>query len=158
MKVYSLRTEQFFPHEVGTLFPFFSRPENLARITPPSLGFRILTPLPISMKVGTLIDYTITVAGVRTRWTTLITTYDPPRTFVDEQLKGPYSLWHHRHEFRPDRNGTTMVDEVHYALRGGVFGTLLHALFVRRQIEQIFRYRAETLPGLVAQMVTEDRS
>lgn len=155
MKVHTLKTEQHFPYPPERLFPFFARPENLARITPPELGFQILTPSPIQMKVGTLIDYTIRVGGFRVRWRTLITSYEPPLAFVDEQLKGPYSLWHHRHEFHPDGSGTRMVDEVHYALYGGVFGTLLHGLIVRRQIQKIFRYREETIGGIVEAMLGE---
>jgi ligand-binding SRPBCC domain-containing protein len=141
MKVYTLKAEQFVARPLAEVFAFFERPENLAKITPETLGFVILTPLPIEMRAGTLIDYTIKVMGFRLRWRTLISSYDPPHAFVDEQLKGPYTLWHHTHRFRAVEGGTMISDEVKYALPLGLLGRLAHALFVRRQLKGIFAYR-----------------
>ena len=141
MKTNILVAEQFVARPLFEVFEFFSRPENLARITPPSLGFVILTPSPIEMKAGTLIDYTIRLAGIPLRWRTLISVYDPPNRFVDEQLKGPYAYWHHTHRFSSVEGGTIIHDKIRYALPFGPFGMLVHRLFVRRNLERIFSYR-----------------
>lgn len=145
MTIHTLSREQFIPAPVADVFAFFSRPENLAKLTPPELGFLILTPSPIEMKPGALIDYTIRIFGMRARWTTLITAYDPGRSFVDEQLKGPYSFWHHTHRFEEAPGGTMVRDEVRYALPFGPLGRLGHALVVKRQLESIFGYRAKVI-------------
>jgi hypothetical protein len=94
------------------------------------------------MKEGTLIDYTIRVLGLPVRWTTLITRYDPPHSFVDQQLRGPYSFWHHTHSFRPVDGGTEMKDSVLYLLPFGPLGRLAHVLAVRRQLRRIFDHRS----------------
>ncbi len=145
MKVYSLVREQHVPYSSEEVFVFFAKPENLQRITPPSLGFRILTPSPIAMKEGRLIDYTLKVLGISLHWRTLITAYEPPRRFVDEQLKGPYRFWHHTHTFREDDGGTVIGDEVRYALPFGPLGRVAHGLYVRRDLERIFEYRSEVI-------------
>jgi ligand-binding SRPBCC domain-containing protein len=142
MKVHVLDRRQSVAADLDTVFAFFSRPENLARITPPSMRFQVLTPSPIPMHRGALIDYVVTVGGIPMRWRSQITTYDPPHRFVDEQLLGPYSYWHHVHEFaaRPD-GGTDLRDRVTYGLPFGPVGELAHALVVRRQLDQIFAFR-----------------
>lgn len=143
MTVHTFEHTQTIPALRERVFAFFQVPENLAHITPPSMGFRILTPSPIEMRTGALIDYTVRIFGIPVRWRTLITTYDPPRMFVDEQLKGPYSFWHHTHAFIEQEECTLMVDTVRYALPFGPLGKIAHAMVVRRQIERIFAYRAE---------------
>ena len=148
MTIYTYERFQKLPARRDKVFAFFQTPENLARITPPAMGFRILTPSPILMRTGTLIDYTVRVLGLRMRWTTMITTYDPPMKFVDEQLKGPYSFWHHTHAFVEENGGTRMVDTVRYALPFGAVGALAHPLVVRRQMRRIFEYRAKVIAGL----------
>lgn len=145
MNVYSLVREQHVPYSAEEVFVFFAKPENLQRITPPSLGFRILTPSPITMKEGRLIDYTLRVLGVSVHWRTLITAYEPPYRFVDEQLRGPYRFWHHTHTFREDDEGTVIGDEVRYALPFGPLGRVAHSLYVRRDLERIFEYRSEVI-------------
>ena len=93
MKVYELNVTHQIDAPLDKVFDFFSKPEkNLSEITPAKLGFNILTPSPIKMEKGTLIDYTIKLMGIPLRWRSLITDYDPPKKFVDEQLKGPYSI------------------------------------------------------------------
>jgi ligand-binding SRPBCC domain-containing protein len=149
LKVYSLVRKQRLPYPREYVFSFFKNPENLAYITPDSLGFKILTPSPIEMRVGTLIDYTIRWLGVPVRWRTLITRFKPPVCFVDEQIKGPYSFWHHTHTFTVSDEGMEMTDEVRYALSFGVLGELLHKLVIRRQLEVIFDYRAKVIVGLL---------
>ena len=131
------------------VFAFFSRAENLGRITPPEMAFRILTPLPIEMREGALIDYRIGLHGIPMKWRTRITRWVPGVEFVDEQLRGPYAKWVHRHTFRDDGAGGTIVeDEVRYRLPFGVLGRMGHFL-VRRQLERIFAYRTERVRQLV---------
>jgi ligand-binding SRPBCC domain-containing protein len=145
MTIHTLRRQQFVPAPIAEVFGFFSRPENLAKLTPPDLGFVILTPSPIGMVTGARIDYTIRVFGVRLRWTSLITAFDPGRSFVDEQLRGPYALWRHSHRFEEVPGGTSVSDEVHYALPFGPLGTLARALAVGRRLESIFDYRSRAV-------------
>lgn len=114
MRTHTLFQQQLVRTPIAQVFEFFSRPENLERLTPPDLGFRILTPSPIAMKEGAVIDYTIRIAGLPLRWTTLITLYEPPHRFVDLQLKGPYSYWHHTHTFAETPDGTLLTDDVRY--------------------------------------------
>lgn len=148
MKLFTLKREQFIRRPIREVFSFFSKPENLAVITPKALGFSILTPSPISMGKGTLVDYTIALSGFRIRWTTLITRYEPPYSFVDVQLRGPYTYWHHTHSFKPAKDGTLMTDEVRYALPFGILGTMVHGLLVERKLRHIFDHRAEILEKL----------
>lgn len=151
MRVYTLQREQWVAEPLERVFPFFSRPENLALITPRSLGFRLLTPRPVNMEKGRTIDYTIRLLGLRVRWRTLITRYDPPRCFVDEQLSGPYSFWHHTHRFEHHNGGTLLNDEVHYALPMVLVGPardLVHSLYVRPALLQIFDYRQQVFASL----------
>lgn len=145
MTVHTLRRTQRFPHPARDVFAFFETPENLAVITPRWLDFRILTPSPIHMEQGTLIDYTIRWLTVPVRWTTLITNYDPPNGFVDEQIRGPYALWHHRHTFVETNGWTEMTDDVRYALPLGPIGRAAHALLVRHQLEEIFDHRSRVI-------------
>jgi ligand-binding SRPBCC domain-containing protein len=140
-----LTSQQYVSAGLDEVFAFFGEPENLARITPPWLGFQILTPSPVKMRVGALIDNQISLGPFPTRWRTLITAYDPPQLFVDEQLIGPYSFWHHTHRFEATARGTTITDEIRYLLPFGPLGSLVHALFVRRQLKGIFDHRRRVI-------------
>jgi len=139
--MHQMVSDQYVPAPLDKVFAFFGKPENLARITPPWLGFRILTPSPVLMREGALIDYGISLGPFPTRWRSLITAYDPPHSFVDQQLNGPYSFWHHTHRFEKEGSGTRITDEVLYLLPFGPLGTLVHKLVVRRQVEAIFAHR-----------------
>lgn len=151
MTIYTLHVEMIVPESITKVFDFFSKPENLSKITPPSLGFKILTPSPIEMKIGSLINYLIRPLFVRVRWTTLITSYEPPFKFVDEQLKGPYSFWHHTHTFKENIDGTHIIDDVRYIMPFSFLGKIAHFLFVRRQLEKIFSYRSKIIANIFKQ-------
>lgn len=131
------------------VFAFFAAAENLGRITPPELAFKIRSKLPVEMKVGALIDYTIGLYGLPMRWRTRISRWVPGVEFEDEQLRGPYALWVHRHLFQDDGKGGTIIsDIVRYRLPFGPLGELTHWL-VRRQLDRIFAYRTERVRELL---------
>jgi ligand-binding SRPBCC domain-containing protein len=137
------------PLPIGDVFPFFSEPRNLARITPPWLRFEIRTSGELEMRKGANIDYTIRWFGLPMGWTSVITEYDPPHSFVDEQVRGPYAYWRHRHEFTPDARGTIVSDRVTYALPLGWLGRIAHVTIVKRQLLAIFRYRQKAICELL---------
>ena len=119
MNQYTLQTELWLPRPRDQVFPFFAEARNLETLTPPWLQFEVLTPPPIPMRSGTLIDYRIRVHGVPIRWRTEIAEWQPPHRFVDVQLRGPYILWHHIRTFQERDGGTLCGDVVCYRPRGG---------------------------------------
>jgi len=145
MSSYTLTRETVIDKPLDEVFSFFSRPENLARITPPQMGFIIVSPPPIEMKTGAVIDYTVRVMGMRLKWRTLIEDYSPPEKFVDIQIRGPYKLWRHTHTFEEKEGRTIMRDHVDYALPFGFIGRMVHALTVKRQLKAIFDYRLKVI-------------
>lgn len=148
--VHRLERQQFVPRPRDEVFAFFTEARNLDRLTPAFLHFRILTPMPLDMRRGTLIDYQIRLGGVPMRWRTRIETFEAPARFVDVQLSGPYRTWRHLHEFHDAPGGTRVIDRVTYALPFGFLGVLAHRLFVRRTLERIFDYRQQRLAEIFA--------
>jgi ligand-binding SRPBCC domain-containing protein len=148
-KTYFLEREHLIPRPLAEVFPFFADAGNLEAITPEFLNFRILTPRPIPMHPGSLIDYQIKLFGVPLNWRTRIEEFEQPHRFVDVQLRGPYKLWHHTHEFREVEGGTLMTDRVRYQLYLGPLGWLAHALWVRRTLARIFDHRRQTIERLL---------
>jgi ligand-binding SRPBCC domain-containing protein len=146
---YVLMHHQVIPLPLGTVFSFFESPRNLERITPDNLGFRIIDGADEPVHEGSIINYIITWKGIPMRWRTIISAYDPPHTFVDEQLRGPYALWHHTHEFREVDGGVEMTDTVRYKLPFGFIGRIVHALIVRKQVERIFEYRRGVILAMI---------
>lgn len=149
MTVYTLQRELWVPRPLPLTFEFFSRAENLERITPPWMHFRILTPPPIEMQAGATIAYTLRVRGIRLEWLTEIERWNPPYEFVDVQAKGPYKLWRHTHRFSEVATGTLIEDTVEYALPFGPLGRLVHRLQVARDLQQIFDYREQRVQALL---------
>lgn len=142
MKLHEYRTEIWLPLPPEELFSFFSDAANLETITPPWLHFKTLTPAPIAMREGTLIDYKLRVHGVPVSWRTRISVWQPPYRFVDEQLRGPYRRWIHEHTFELADGGTSARDVVRYAVP---FDFLVHRWLVRPDVESIFQYRYDAL-------------
>lgn len=146
MKDHILETTTIIDKPLSEVFDFFSKAENLNTITPPELEFKILTPLPIKMFPGTLIDYRIKLNGIPFKWRTEICVWEPPYRFVDQQLKGPYAKWHHTHTFKDLGNGKTeMTDTVLYRSPGWIFEPIIHHLYVKKRVEAIFKHREQTL-------------
>lgn len=146
---HSLRTELILPLPRGEVFEFFAQAGNLQKITPDELGFEILTPPPIEMRQDTVIDYRIRLNGLPMRWRTLIPVWNPPHEFVDEQIKGPYKTWIHRHTFEVlGERETKIIDYVRYELPFTPLGDLAHPL-IRRQVEGIFAHRNRIIPKLL---------
>lgn len=143
-----LRTEMRLRAPLEAVFGFFCAAENLERITPPELGFRIETPVPIAMGEGARIDYRLSILGVPFRWETEITEWRPPHGFVDTQVGGPYAEWVHRHGFRAEGEWTVIEDEVRYRLPVPVLGEVARPL-VRLHLGRIFRYRQRRIRELL---------
>lgn len=138
-----VQAEQTLPRPVDEVFPFFADAYNLETITPAFLQFHVVTPRPIDMREGALIDYKLKVHGLPIRWRTRIEAWDPPHRFVDVQLKGPYRKWHHTHTFKPASGGGTLVrDVVRYRPIGGA---IVNKLFVQRDVVGIFEHRQRVL-------------
>lgn len=139
-------TTQVVPRPLDEVFDFFADAYNLERITPPFLRFAVLTPAPIEMAPGTLIDYRLRLHGIPIRWRTEITAWEPPHRFVDEQRRGPYRQWIHTHTFRETSEGTSIADRVAYVVPGG---SLIDRLFVRRDVERIFGFRQDAIENIL---------
>ncbi len=142
-KVYSIKTVQLLPVSIDTAWDFFSSPANLKNITPPSLGFDIISKYHgDKMYPGQIIEYKVSpVLGIPLYWMTEITHVEDKKYFVDEQRFGPYSLWHHQHHFKEVANGVEMTDIVHYKLPFWFLGDIAQALFVKKQLKAIFDFR-----------------
>jgi len=147
MRIYSLEREQCLPKPLAEVFDFFSRPENLQRITPPWLDFRMVE-TPERLSVGSLIRYRLRWRHVPIRWTTEISHWNPPYAFVDRALSSPYALWNHEHSFASHEGGTRMRDRVSYALPFWIAGQFMHWTMVKRDVERIFDFRAEAMRSL----------
>ncbi len=152
MKTRLLETEVWLPQPLDAVFAFFADARNLAILTPPWLKFSILTPAPIEMKTGALIDYRLRLRGIPIRWQSEITAWEPPHRFVDEQRRGPCRCWIHEHTFVERDGGTLARDRVQYAVPGG---SLINYLFVARDLKRVFAFRQESLRRIFEQEAGE---
>lgn len=141
-----LTCELWLPRPREEVFAFFADALNLERLTPTALRFRILTPSPIAMHAGALIDYQLRLHGIPITWRTRITQWEPPGYFADEQLRGPYRRWVHEHRFVERDGGTHCSDRVEYLAPLGFFSYPL----IERDLRGIFTYRAQVLQDFFA--------
>ena len=148
MITHELRTRMLLPRSRSEVFAFFADAANLERITPPELRFEILTPQPLQIRAGTLIDYRLRLFGVPFRWRTRIARFEPDDLFVDEQLRGPYRSFVHTHTFRDVPGGTEIGDHVRWSLPLQPLGEVAWPV-VRRQLARIFAYREKAIRGLL---------
>jgi len=146
MREFSFRSELWLLRPRNKVFAFFGDARNLQAITPTWVNFEILTPMPIEIRAGAVIDYRLRIRGFPIRWRTEITVWEPSSRFVDEQKRGPYRQWIHEHTFVDQNGGTLCRDHVRYAVWGGA---LINWLFVRRDVERIFAFRGERLRQLL---------
>ena len=129
------------------VFPFFADAMQLENITPPFLNFSVMTPQPIEMRRGLLLDYKLYLHRIPIKWRTEIAAWEPPYRFVDMQLRGPYKRWHHEHTFEEVGGQTLVKDNVHYIPRGG---SIVHRMFVKPDLLKIFGYRQQRLREIFA--------
>lgn len=144
-KNYVFESRLWLPATGEEVFEFFSKAENLQKITPSWLNFKILTPLPIKMTQGSFIDYRLKLFGIPIRWKTEISVWEPPHIFVDSQVKGPYQTWIHTHRFDSESGGTMMTDRMEYMPKGWFLAPLLNRLFVKQNVSRIFDYRRKEI-------------
>lgn len=151
MNFYSIKSTQHLPISLEEAWAFFSSPNNLAKITPPDMGFIITSDKKDGEKMyaGQIITYILKpMLGIPVKWMTEISHVKEGEYFIDEQRFGPYKLWHHKHSFKKTATGVEMKDEVNYVLPFGILGTIAHAIFIRKRIEYIFEYRTKVLEKL----------
>jgi ligand-binding SRPBCC domain-containing protein len=149
MAEYILTRSLILDRPRAQVFDFFSDAGNLERITPPEIGFRIVTPQPIEIGQGTLIDYKLSLYGLPVSWRTEISEWDPPNYFEDRQVSGPYGQWIHRHTFTElGKNKTLIEDEVRYRLPLEPLGDIMHFL-VRRELDHIFDFRQKAVAEIL---------
>ncbi len=146
--LFRLDANQWIPRPRRDVFAFFADAFQLEILTPPWLHFSVLTPPPITMAEGLLIDYRLRLHGISLRWQSRISLWEPDVRFVDEQVHGPYAHWHHEHIFSDADNGTLCHDIVHYRVPGG---RLMDRFFVRPDLTRIFTYRQQQLHKLFDQ-------
>ena len=140
--IHVLERQQRVELPIERIFEFYGDARNLETLTPPWMGFHVITPAPIEMRPGAIIDYRLNVHGLPLRWRTRIDAWEPPTRFVDVQLRGPYSRWEHTHTFQPDGKDAVLIgDRVRYVLPLGPLGEIAHVALVKRDLKRIFDYR-----------------
>ena len=140
---------QFVPANLDVVWDFFSSPSNLSKITPPEMGFLITSPPQPEMYPGMFITYKVSPAlGIKLDWVTEITQVKEKKFFIDEQRRGPYSIWHHEHHFKEVEGGVEMHDILSYHVPFGFIGSIVDLLFVKNKVEEIFSYREKKIEEL----------
>ena len=143
--------KQFVKTDLQTCWDFFSSPANLKRITPSYMGFDVKTEVPTQMYEGLIIAYTVKpLLGIPVEWVTEITHVKDKSFFVDEQRKGPYTMWHHEHHFKEVEGGVEMTDIVSYIIPLGFLGKIVQPFLVQPKLEEIFAYRFKIVEEVFA--------
>ena len=146
MKIYTKSSKQNIPISLDEAWAFLSNPSNLKEITPPYMGFNILSGADREMYPGQIIQYIVTpVLGIKAKWVTEITHVEDKKYFVDEQRFGPYAFWHHKHFIREIPGGVEMEDIIDYKVPMGILGQLVHPFLVKPKLDEIFEYRRKKL-------------
>jgi ligand-binding SRPBCC domain-containing protein len=149
MKIYTFRSVQNLPITVDQAWEFISNPKNLKVITPDYMGFVTLSGDEKPLYAGQLIQYIVTpLLGIPMKWVTEITNVEEKKYFVDQQLFGPYSLWHHKHFIKEIPGGVEMEDIVDYKVPLGILGQMVHPFLVKPKLNEIFEYRQKKLIAL----------
>jgi len=159
-KTFTIRTCQVLPVSLAEAWHYFSNPHNLKEITPPYMGFDIISKHHGDMLYpGQIIEYTVKpVLGLPLYWMTEITHVQPMQYFIDEQRYGPYSLWHHQHHFAEKNGQVEMTDIVHYRLPMGFLGSMANSLFVRNELKRLFDFRRQQIEKIFGTAHTPDAS
>lgn len=146
MKIYTLHKKQNIPISLEEAWNFLSNPKNLKIITPDYMSFDIITKTDRPLYTGQILQYIVTpLLGIKTKWVSEITHIEDKKYFVDEQLYGPYSLWHHKHFIKEIDGGVEMEDIIDYKIPLGILGQLVHPFLVKPKLEEIFSYRQKKL-------------
>jgi len=141
--------KQFVPGSLDMVWDFFSSPANLSKITPSEMGFTITSPIQPEMYAGMFITYKVSpVVGLKLNWVTEITQIHGHNFFIDEQRRGPYSIWHHEHHFKEVNGGVEMHDILYYCIPFGFLGSIADRLFVRNKVKGIFEFREKRVKEL----------
>ena len=143
MAVHSFKTVQTIPISLEKAWDFFSTPANLHIITPPAMGFRIISNFHgTKLYPGQIIEYKVKpMLNIPLYWMTEITQVKEGVFFIDEQRYGPYSLWHHQHHFKEVDSAVEMTDIVHYKIPGWWLGDIVNAIYVKKKLKNLFDYR-----------------
>jgi ligand-binding SRPBCC domain-containing protein len=150
MPIYKLERKQFINAPIQDIWRFFSNPVNLKAITPAYMNFVITSgDLPEEIQAGQVITYKVSpILNIPLNWETAIAEAVQHKYFVDEQKKGPYKLWRHKHIFEEKDGGVLMTDQVSYELPLGMLGVLAHSLLVKKQLREIFDFRYSKIENL----------
>lgn len=147
--MYQLKRTQFINADLQTCWNYFSSPANLRVITPNYIDFKVHTIVPENLYEGLIIRYTIRpILGIPLNWISEIKIIREGNYFIDEQRRGPYGMWHHEHHFKEVEGGVEMTDLISYCMPFGFVGRFFHRLFIRKQLESIFDYRARKVDEL----------
>ena len=149
MKIHTLHKKQQLPISLDTAWEFLSNPRNLKTITPDYMSFNIVSEIDRPLYTGQIIQYIVTpLLGIKTKWVSEITHIEEKKYFVDEQMYGPYALWHHKHFIKEIDGGVEMEDIIDYKVPLGILGQIVHPFIVKPKLEEIFNYRQEKLEEL----------
>ncbi|PCE63045.1 SRPBCC family protein [Sediminicola luteus] len=150
--VYTLKAQQTIPLSMEKAWDFFKDPNNLSRITPPEMGFKITSSIDRMAYAGQIITYKIQVfPGIHVSWVTELTVVEAPHFFIDEQRFGPYAMWHHEHFFEDFGNETTLMhDKITYKMPLGILGDAVHELLVRKKLRAIFSFRRKIIDEILS--------